>query len=323
MLLPGIVAKMLLLGLMNLATGFACGQNYPYKPLRLVVPFAPGGGVDIVARGIAQKLTESLGRTVIVDNRSGAGGSLGAELTVHAAPDGYTFMLATASLITNALLYRVPYDPARDFDAITQVTAQSSVLITIPSVPAKTPSELIAYAKANPGRLNYASPGNGGLIHLTGELFQSMTGTHLVHVPYKGASAAYPDILAGRIQVAFPSIISVLPYLKSGKVRALAVTSRTRVYSLPEVPTLSESGVPGFDVTNWYGLLAPAGTPRAVIERLQRDTAALLKQPDVIARIAADGSEPVGSTSAQFTAHIRREIEKWGKVVRQAGITGE
>ncbi len=318
-----LIVKASLVGILIVNSGMTAGQNYPNRPVRLIVPLAPGGGMDTIARGVAQKLTETLGYTVIVDNRGGAGGNVGAEITAHAAPDGYTIMMASASLVTNVLLYPARYDPAKDLAAISQVTAQPYVLISVPSVPATTVSELIAYAKANPGRLNYASSGKGGLIHLTSELFQSMTGTRIVHIPFTGMGAAYPDILSGRIQVAFPSIISAMPHIKSGRLRALAVTTRARTKSLPDVAPLSETGVPGFDVTQWYGLLAPAATPRAIVERLQRETVTLLRLPDVVSRMASDGSEPIGSTPAQFTAHIRSEIQKWTKVVKAAGIRGE
>ena len=318
-----LIVRLSLVGMMILSSGPASSQNYPNRPVRLIVPLAAGGAMDIIARGVAQKLTETLGNAVIVDNRGGAGGNVGAEITARAAPDGYTIMMASASLVTNVLLYPARYDPARDLAAISQVSAQPYVLIAIPSLPAASVNELIAYVKANPGRLNYASSGNGGLIHLTTELFQSMTGTRLVHIPFTGMGAAYPDILSGRIQTGFPSIVSAMPHIKSGKLRVLAVTSRTRSKSLPDVPPLGEAGVPGFEVTQWYGLLAPAATPRAIIERLHRDTSALLRLPDVAARMASDGSEPVGSTPAQFTAHIRGEIQKWTKVVKDAGIRGE
>jgi tripartite-type tricarboxylate transporter receptor subunit TctC len=323
MLATRLIPTVLLFGLLSLNFGLAFGQNYPNRPVRLIVPLAVGGGMDTIARGVAPKLSETLGKAIIVDNRPGAGGSVGAEITAHAVPDGYTIMMASASLVTNVLLYPARYDPGKDFAAISQVSAQPYVLISIPSIPATTVSELIAYAKANPGRLNYASSGNGGLIHLTTELFQSLTGTRLVHIPFGGMGAAYPDILSGRIQVAFPSTISAMPHIKSGRLRALGMTSRVRSKALPDVPPLNEAGVPGFDVTQWYGLLAPAATPRAIIDRLQRETVTLLRLPDVVSRMASDGSEPIGSTSAQFTAHIRSEIQKWTKVVKDAGIRGE
>jgi tripartite-type tricarboxylate transporter receptor subunit TctC len=301
----------------------AQAQSYPTKPIRLIVPLAAGGSMDIIARGIAQKLTDRIGQTVVVDNRPGAGGSIGAELTAHAVPDGYTLMMASASYVTHALMYRAPYHPVRDFAPITQVSAQPYVLVVHPSVPAATAGEFITYARSNPGRLNYASSGNGGLIHLTGELFKSMTGVSLVHVPYKGMAAAYPDMLAGQVQLGFPSTVSALPHIKSGKLRGLAVTSRVRAKILPDMPPLNEAGVPGFDVTQWYGMLAPVGTPPTIIERLQREVAALLTQPDVIARMAADGSEPVSSTPSGFAAHIKNEFAKWDGVIRRANIRGE
>jgi tripartite-type tricarboxylate transporter receptor subunit TctC len=211
----------------------------------------------------------------------------------------------------------------KDYAAISQVSAQPYVLIVHPSIPAATAEAFIAYARANPGRLNYASSGNGGLIHLTGELFQTLTGTRMVHVPYKGLAMAYPDILGGQVQLTFASIISALPYAKSGRLRAVAVTSRARAKALPETPSLHEAGVPGFDVTQWYGLFAPAETPRAIVERLHQETAALLRLPDVTARMAADGSEAVGSTPQAFAAHVRSELAKWGGVIRQAGIRVE
>ncbi len=279
--------------------------------------------MDIIARGVAQKLTDRFGQTVVVDNRPGAGGSIGAELTARAVPDGYTLMMGSASYVTHALLYRAPYHPLRDFTPISQVSAQPYVLVVHPSIPAATPVELIAYAKSNPRRLNFASSGSGGLIHLTGELFKSMTGVSLVHVPYKGMAAAYPDMLAGQVQLGFPATVSVLPHIKSGKLRGLAVTSRVRAKILPDVPALHDAGVPGFDVTQWYGMLAPAGTPPIIVERIQREVTALLTQPDVIARMAADGSEPVSSTPSGFATHIKNEFAKWDGVIRQANIRGE
>ncbi len=291
--------------------------------MRLIVPLTAGGSMDIIARGVAQLLTERLGQTVVADNRPGAGGSIGAELTARAVPDGYTLMMASASYVTHSLMYRAPYHPLRDFAPITQVSAQPYVLVLHPSVPAATTGELIAYARANPGRINYASSGNGGLIHLTGELFKSMAGVSLVHIPYKGMAAAYPDMLAGQVQLGFAATVSALPHIKSGRLRALAVTSRVRMKILPDVPPLHEAGVPGFEVTQWYGMLAPAGTPRAVVEQLHRQVAALLTQPDFMARLAADGSESVGSAPREFAAHIEREFAKWNGVIRRANIRAE
>ncbi|MFN7086241.1 MAG: tripartite tricarboxylate transporter substrate binding protein [Burkholderiales bacterium] len=301
----------------------AAAQRYPSKPIRLIVPLAAGGGMDITARGVSQPLAERLRQTVVVDNRPGAGGALGAELAAHADADGYTLLMASASLVVHPLLYRARYDPLRDFTAVTQASRQPYVLIVHPGVPAASVRELVAYAKAHPGKLNYASAGNGSLIHLTTELFKTATGIDIVHVPYKGMGATYADMLAGRIQTAFPSIISVLPHVRSGKLRALGVTSRTRAPALPETPTLQEAGVAGFEVTQWYGVMAPAKTPRAVVELLQREIAAVLQQAEVVQRMAADGAEPVGSTPAGFDAHLRAETRKWADLIRQAAIRAD
>lgn len=314
-----------LLFMSALITGTPCvhAQDYPAKPVRLVVPLAPGGAMDIVARSVAQKLTGNFRQTVVVDNRAGAGGAIGAELTARAAPDGYTLMMASASYITHSLMYRAPYHPLRDFAPITQATAQPYVLTVNPAVPANTVAEFIAVARAKPGQLSFGSSGSGGLIHLTGELFKIMTGTDLVHVPYKGMAAAYPDLFANQIQFTYASTISVMPYLKNGKLRGLGITSRARARSLPDLPTLNEAGVPGFDVAQWYGMFAPVGTSRAIIERVQREVASVLQQPDIAVRLAADGSEPVGSSPEQFGRHVRGEFEKWSKVIKQAGIRGD
>ena len=307
-----------------LACGFgAHAQDYPARPIRLIVPLAAGGAMDTVARAVAVKLTDNLKQTVVVDNRSGAAGSIGAELTARAAPDGYTLLMASASYVTHTLMYRAPYDPVRDFSPVTQATAQPYVLVVNPSVAAYTPADFIALARAKPGALNYGSSGSGSLIHLTGELFKAMTRTDLVHIPYKGIAAAYPDLIAGQIQFTFGSSISAMPHIKTARLRGLAVTSRNRAKSLPDLPALNESAVPGFDVTQWYGVLAPRGTPPAIIDRLQREFAIVLQQPDTIARLAADGSEPAVSTPVQFATHIRNERDKWAKVIKQAGIRGE
>jgi len=289
----------------------------------LIVPLTAGGGMDITARGIAQKMTGILGQNMVVDNRPGGGGSIGAELTTHAMPDGYTLLMASGTLVVHALLYRAQYDAVRDFAPVTQVSAQPYVLVLNPSLPATTVAEFIAYGKTNFGRLNYASSGSGSLIHLTGELFKASTGVDMVHIPYKGIAASYPDLFAGQIQLTFASIISATPHIKSGKLRALAVTSRTRARNMPELPPLAEAGVPGFEVVQWYGMLAPAGTPSAIVERVQRAVAGALAQADVIARMASEGSEPVGSAPRDFAAHIKGEHAKWSNVIRQAGIRAE
>jgi tripartite-type tricarboxylate transporter receptor subunit TctC len=298
-------------------------QGYPTKPIRLIVPLAASGGMDTTARGISQPLAGRLKQPVVVDNRPGAGGAIGAELAARADPDGYTLIMVSASFVVHPLLYRAHYDPLRDYAPVTQASRQPFVLIVHPSVPAASVRELVAYAKANPGKLNYASAGKGSLIHLTTELFKAATGIDIVHVPYKGMGATYSDMLAGRIQTAFPSIISVLPHVKAGKLRALGVTSRTRAPALPDTPTLQEAGVAGFEVTQWYGVLAPAKTPGALVNLLQKEIVAVLREPDVGRRMASSGSEAVGSTSAEFSAHIKAENSKWAGVIRQAGIRAD
>ncbi len=308
---------------LSIVAATAPALDYPTKPIRLIVPLAAGGAMDTVARGIAVKLTENLKQTVVIDNRSGAAGSIGAELTAHAAPDGYTILMASASYVTHTLMYKAPYDPVRDFAPITQATFQPYILVVNPAVPARTPADFIALARAKPGTLNYGSSGSGSFIHLCGELFSAMTKTSLVHIPYKGIAAAYPDLIAGQTQFTFGSSISAMPHIKTGRLRPIAVTSRNRAKSLPDLPSFNESAVPGFEVTQWYGVLAPRGTPQPIIDRLHREFAAVLQHPDTIARLAADGSEAAVSTPAQFAAHIKSEREKWALVIKQAGIRGE
>lgn len=315
-------------GMLSVAAAAPCyaaagSGGYPTKPVRMLLPLAAGGGMDIIARGVAQKLTESLGQTVVVDNRPSAGGSVAIELTGSAAPDGHTIMMMSASSVTHGIIYQPRFDLLKELAPVTQVTAQPYVIVVNPSVPVSTPQEFVAYAKANPRKLNYASSGNGGLIHLAAELLDSMTGAKLTHIPYKGLGAAYPDIFGGQVHMTIASTISAIPHIKSGKLRAIAMTGKSRSKTLPEVPTLAEGAVPGYDVTQWYGVLAPAKTPAPVVERLQKDIAALLQQPDMVSRMASEGSEPIGNTPSAFGAHIRAETAKWTKVVKQAGIKGD
>jgi len=322
--LPGrsIAGLLLLAAAAHSVAATQLGTGYPQRPVRLVVPLSAGGGMDTVARGIALRLGDVLGQTVVVDNRPGGGGAIGVELVVRAVPDGHSLLMMSASQLTYTLLYKAGYDPQRDFAPVTQATSQPFLLVVHPSVPAASVQELVAYARANPGRLNYASSGNGGLIHLAVELFRAAAGIDLVHVPYKGMAAAYTDLISGQVQTALPSIISALPHVKSGRLRALGTSGRTRARSLPAVPTLHEGGITGFEVAQWYGVIAPAGTPGAVTGRLQKEIAAVLAQPDVAARIAAEGSEPVGSLSQAFAAHIDAELRRWGGVIRRTGVRG-
>ncbi len=325
---PGHVSRRPVRGQGAQAAGFftvaaTTTQLYPTRPIRLIVPLAPGGGMDTVARGIALKLTDSLGQVVVVDNRSGGGGSIGVELVAHAAPDGYTLLMMSATSVIHAIMYPARYDAVRDFTAVSQATTQPYVIVVNPGVPVKSVTELIAYAKSNPDKLNYASSGNGSLIHLASELFKSMTGTQMVHVPYRGIGAAYPDLLGGHLQLIFASIISAMPLVQSQRLRALAVTGAQRAKSLPELPTVVEAGVPGFVVTQWYGVQAPAGTPRSIVVRLNRDIVSTLQLPEVVARLAGDGAEAAGNSPQQFTAHIKAERDKWARVIRQAAIHGD
>ena len=301
----------------------AAQAAYPDKPVRLIVPLSAGGGMDTIARAVATPLTEKMGQSVIVDNRGGGGGAIGAELTKEAPKDGYTLLMASATFVIHPLLYPARYVPTRDYATITQVTRQPYVLIVHPGIPAKNVKELVAYTKANPNKMNYASAGQGSLIHLTTELFKVRTGADMNHIPYKGMGGAYIDMLSGRIQAAFPSIISVLPHLKTGKLRALAVTSAQRSTSLPGIPSLQESGIPDFDVSQWYGLFAPAGTPRPVIDRIHREVVDILKTAEMQKRMAGDGADSVGNTPVEFAAYVKAESVRWAEVINKSNIKAD
>ena len=294
---------------------------YPSRPIRIIVPLAAGGAIDTIARVMSPQLSARLGQSVIVDNRAGAAETIGTELTARATPDGYTMLMASASFVVSPQLFPVRYDVLKDFTYLTQVTRQPYVLIVHPSVPAASARELIAWIKVNPGRVNFASAGTGSLMHLTGELFKASTGVSMTHVPYKGMALAYPDILAGRVQLGFPAIITALPHVRTGKIRALGVTSRVPVESLPGVPTLHESGVAGFEVQQWYGVYAPAGVPAAIAARLNQEFAAVTKGPEIVALLAASGSEAVGNALAEFAAHVRSEFDRWRKIIRDANVS--
>ena len=308
-----------------LAAAASAADVYPAKPVRIVVPFPPGGPADALARTIGDKLQAAMGQPVVVDNRPGAGGNIGMELVAKSPPDGHTLALAPAGNLTvNPSLYRnVPYDVARDFAPVTVIAAVPNVLAINPQVPAKDVAELIAYAKANPGKLNFASPGAGSGAHLAGELFKSSAGVEMVHVPFNGIAPAVTAVVAGDVQVMFAAAPSAMPQVTAGKLRALGVASPKRMAAAPALPTLDESGLPGFDVTSWYSIVAPAATPPAVIERLQREIAKALELPDVKAKLAGLGAEAVGNTPADFSAMIRSETAKWGKIVRDANIKPE
>jgi len=298
----------------------AQGSAYPAKPIRMTVASGAGGGLDFVARLVAAPLSEALGQSVVVDNRAGASGSIAAELTAHAAPDGYTLMLLSASLVVYGIVNKTPYDLFRDFDPVSQVAASPYLFTVHPSLPVKSVAELIAYAKANPSKLNFASTGNASLAHLAGELFAISTGTKLVHVPYKGVGAALTDLLSGQVQMSFLSGGSVYGQVRNQKLRALAIASTARGKMAPDLPTMIEAGVPGYVVTQWHGLLAPRGTPRAMIDRLHQEIVKAVQRPEVSSRLARDGTEGIASSPREFAAHLRSERERWTKVAGTENI---
>jgi tripartite-type tricarboxylate transporter receptor subunit TctC len=296
-------------------------DKYPIKPVRLIAPFVAGAGTDITARAVAAKLTERFGQQVIVDNRPGAAGTIGVEVTANAAPDGYTICLISASHAVNAATNpKLPYDLTRDLQGISQATSLFYVMYLNPSVPAKSVQEFIAYAKANPGKLNFGSSGTGGLQHFSGELFNYLAGVKMVHVPYKGGAAVIADALAGNIQVGYGTLLSSRAHYKAGRLRPLAITARQRSPVAPELPTIAESGLPGYEVDQWYGIITSAKVPRALVNKLSAAIAEGVKSPETAQRLSAEGSIPVGSTPEQFNAHIRNEIAKWRKLVKDAGL---
>ena len=294
---------------------------YPARPIRILVGFQPSGGSDIMARAAGQKLAKRWNAPVVTDNRPGAGGTIAMEIARKAAPDGYTLLVISGSLVTNAtLVTRVPYDLRTVFAPITQLTSQPYVLLAHPSVPAKTVRELIAYAKANSDKLNYASSGTGSSAHLGMELFRSMTQTKMEHIPYKGSGPALIDLLGGQVQLLLASAISSAPHLNSGKLRALGVTSGKRSPNLPQLPTIAEAGVPGYDVTGWYGLVAPAGTAAAIVRKLSSELGRAMHTPEVMEKLAADGTEALTGTPEEFRATITKEIDKWAQLVKTTGL---
>jgi len=295
---------------------------YPTKPIRIVVAYTPAGATDILARTIGQKLTEAWGQAVIIDNRPGANGNIGTEYAAKATPDGYTLLMVTAGThgINPGLYRKLGFDAVKDFAPVSLVAMVPNVFVVNNGVPSKDLKEFIAYAKANQGKLNYGSPGNGSTAHLSMELFKSMTGIQMVHVPYKGSAGVLADLIGGQIVVTMDNMPPYVPQVKAGKIRALAVSPARRSPALPDVPTVAEAGVPGYDSGAWFGLVAPANTPKDRVAKLSRETARILKLPDVSARLADLGAEAVGSTPEQFSAHIKAEIAKWAKVIRDANV---
>jgi tripartite-type tricarboxylate transporter receptor subunit TctC len=298
-------------------------ERYPTKPVRLLVASGAGGGLDFVARLVAVPLGEYLGQTVVVDNRAGASGSIAAELSALAPPDGYTLMFLSASLVVYGIVNKTRYDLYRDFDTVSQVAAAPYILTVHPGLPVKTVKELIAYAKANPSKLNYASTGTASLAHLATEFFAHTAGIRLVHIPYKGVGAGLTDMLTGQIHMSFLSMGSVYSHVRSGKLRALAIASAQRAKMAPDIPTMTEAGVPGYVVTQWHGLVAPRGAPRPVIQRLYAEVVKSVRRPDVVSRLALDGTEPIASSPEEFAGHLRSERDQWTKVAKVANIHGE
>jgi tripartite-type tricarboxylate transporter receptor subunit TctC len=306
---------------MQAAVAADAAKDYPGRPVRFIVPFAPGAGTDTTARTIAQKLSDKWGQQVIVDNRTGAGGAIGVDLTAKAAPDGYTICLISASLSVNsAVTAKLPYDLEKDLAAISQASSLFYAVYHHPSVPVKSIKELVAYAKANPGKLNFGSSGNATLQHFAGELFNYMAGVKMIHVPYKGTAAVIPAMLAGDVQVGFGTLFGVRPHMQSGRLNVLAITASKRSPAAPELPTVTEAGVRGYEVDQWYGVITSARVPAPIVRKLNAAINEALKAPDVEKRFAADGSTPAGSTPEQFQAHIRSEITKWRKLVKEAKL---
>jgi tripartite-type tricarboxylate transporter receptor subunit TctC len=306
--------------------GFAASaQTYPTRPIRIIVAYTPAGTTDILARLVGQKMNEAWGQPVIVDNRPGANGNIGTEIAARATPDGYTLLMATAAThsINNTLYPKLTWDAVRDFAPISLVALVPNILVVNNALPVKNVKELIAYAKANPGKLTHGSPGIGSTAHLSMELFKSLTSTQMIHVPYKGSAPVLADLMAGQIALTMDNIPVYLPYAKAGKIRALAVGSKARTPAAPEIPTAEEAGVPGLVAVSWFGLAAPARTPEPIVDKLAKETARILKLPDVQKRISDLGAEPVGSTPQEFADFIQSEVKKWRKVIQDAGVRVE
>ena len=314
----------LLLGAALTAPLASTAQEYPSKAIRFVVPFAPGGGTDIIGRVVAQALNDALGQPVVVDNRGGAGSTLGTEIVAKSPADGYTILFGNISLAFNATLYtKLRYDTIRDLAPISLSAVQPNILVIHPGLPAKNLKEFIELARANPGKYNYASAGTGSGTHLAAELLKLQTKIDIVHVPYKGTGPALTDLLGGQINMMVSTFASALPHVKSGRMRALGVTTAKRSPATPDVPTLIEGGVAGYDYSTWYGLLAPAGTPKAIIDKLNDTNRKVLARDDIKQRLESQGVDPIVNTPAEFTAYVKSETEKWGKVVKATGAKAE
>lgn len=303
-----------------IAASAAHAQPYPAKPVRIVVGFPAGGAVDILARSLGAQLSQAFGQQFVIDNRGGASSIIGADIAAKSPPDGYTLLMVSGAHAVNPSLYKkLPYDTERDFAPISLVAASSYILVVHPSLPVRSVRELITFAKQHRGQMNYASSGNGGLPHLSGELFKVKAGIEMTHIPYKGSAAVTTAVLAGQVPIMFSNLISTMPQVQAGKFRALGVTGAARLPAAPEIPTIAEAGLPGFEVTGWYGFLAPAGTPAEIISRLSAQTAKAMQSPEVIKRFASEGVDAVGSTPDHFAMVIRDDIVKWAEVVRVSG----
>ena len=301
----------------------AAAQTYPTKTVRMIVGYPPGGPTDVLARIVSQKLTQAWGQQVIVDNRPGASGMIGAEFTARAAPDGYTLLMVPVTYaVTPSLFSKMTYDVEKDLAPVAQVAAAPFILVVHPTLPVKTVKDLITLARSRPGQLNFASASTGGMPHLAGELFNSMTGVKMVHIPYKGAAPATTDLLSGQITLMFNNMLSAMPQVKAGRLRAVAVTSLKRSAAVPELPTIAET-VPGYEANGWYGAFAPAATPKDLINRVNAEMNRIMKMPDVTQRLAGDGVEAVGTTPEQFGAYLKQEVAKWGKVVKASGAKAD
>lgn len=322
--IPAMLACLIALASKAFAPEALAQADYPSRPVRIVVNSAPGGGTDILMRVLTHQLSKNTGQQFFVENRGGAAGQIGLEAVARAEPDGYTLIMTPSTITVNPAVYKkVRYDAVKDFVPITQVAGISNVLVVHPSVPAKSLREFIALAKSTPGQLNYASAGAASSPHMSMELLKHMAGIDLQHIPFKGTGPAVTEVISGRISALFSNLLTAKPLIEAGTLRALAVSGPKRVPSVPDVPTVAEAGVPGYAALQWYGLLAPAGTPQPIIDKIQAEVAKALREPDVTARLAQDGAEPVGSTPAEFSALIKSELKKWANVARAANIQAD
>lgn len=329
----GWTTKCVVAFICTFSTGLAHAQHiraaetssFPQRPVRFIVPFTPGSGVDVMARLLGAKLAEPWNQSVVVDNRAGASGTIGSKIAADAAPDGYTILMGNLAThgINPTLFRNLPYDAIKDFAAITQVADVTNVLVAHPSLGTSSVKELVALAKAKPGSINYGSGGAGSGAHLTAELFKSMAGVQLTHVPYKGVGLAMNDLIGGRIQLMFSNLLSALPHVKAGRLKALGVTTKERSPAMPGLPTIAESGLAGYEATNWFGVFAPANTPKEVVLRLNQSIVAVLREPDMKKRLLAQGADPIGSSPEAFAKHVRSEIRRWNAVIKQAGIKAD